>query len=96
MSGKRRATEDVDLDMLDATTDGDVARQIAEDQDTAPDMADWDRTPARVVRVRTAVKPKPERTKPSNTGASRSANFGRRGTNAPAGRRQTPPKSSSA
>lgn len=51
MSGKRKATRAVDYDVLDATTEDDIARQIAEDPDTAPDMARWTRTPSRVVRV---------------------------------------------
>ena len=63
MSKKQWTERDVDYAKLDATTDEDIARQIAEDPDTAPDMADWDLTPARVVDGRKSkhvVKPAAE------------------------------------
>ena len=42
--------EESDWTRVDATTDEDIARQIAEDPDTAPDMSRWDWSKARVVR----------------------------------------------
>jgi putative transcriptional regulator len=36
----RRSAEQTDWTRIDATTDEDIARQIAEDPDTAPDMSD--------------------------------------------------------
>lgn len=37
-----RNAQPADLAKLDATTDADIARQIAEDPDTAPDLSDVD------------------------------------------------------
>jgi hypothetical protein len=39
MPGKKRAIGS-NLAKVDATTDGDIARQIAEDPDTAPELTD--------------------------------------------------------
>ena len=51
---KRREPGDrtghVDWQKVKATTDEDIADQIAEDPDTAPDLSEWDLAKARLVR----------------------------------------------
>lgn len=93
MSKKRPASKDVDYDMLDATTDDDIARQIAEDSDTAPDMADWTRTPARVVRP---VSKRPPKGGQSEVRADYSINSGRISEVSPTRPKHTKPKSKTA
>ena len=45
-----REAEEMDWTVFDALTDEDIARQIAEDPDTAPDLSEWDWSKARWVR----------------------------------------------
>ena len=49
--------ETMDWAAVDALTDDDIARQIAEDPDTAPDLSEWDWSKARLVRP---VRPLPD------------------------------------
>ena len=49
--------ETMDWAAVDALTDEDIARQIAEDPDTAPDLSEWDWSKARLVRP---VRPLPD------------------------------------
>lgn len=47
-AGKR--TGSVDWAKVRSTSDEDIARQIEEDPDTAPDVSDWDLSKAKLVR----------------------------------------------
>ncbi len=41
---------EADLAALDAMTDEDIARQIAEDPDVAPDMSEWTASTPRLIQ----------------------------------------------
>ena len=49
-------TGHIDREMIDATTDADIDRQIAEDPDAAPDMSEWDLSKARLVKPLQSVE----------------------------------------
>ena len=47
----------IDRERFDALTDADIARQVAQDPDLAPEMTDEDLKRARVVRPARPVEP---------------------------------------
>jgi hypothetical protein len=55
-AGKLRKAGKVDWEKVRATSDQDIARQIDEDPDTAPDLSDWDLSKAKLVRPLEPVK----------------------------------------
>jgi hypothetical protein len=55
-AGKLRKAGKVDWEKVRTTSDQDIARQIDEDPDTAPDLSDWDLSKAKLVRPLEPVK----------------------------------------
>ncbi len=55
-AGRPRKAGKVDWEKVKSTSDEDIARQIDQDPDTAPDLSDWDLSKAKLVRPLEPVK----------------------------------------
>ena len=55
-TGDRRKVGKVDWNKVSSTSDEDIARQIEQNSDAAPDLSDWDLSKAKLVRPNERVK----------------------------------------